>query len=273
MASDCPKPLDLGSDSSISIDSILTQDETNDILSMMVKANEQKIGRRLPSFCTSSQMGGRDQCQRPDSPLLSPLCSPGWGMSRAETWRQTDYGSPILNNTAASTELDVLSNNLKNKNVSTRDQQEAIYGDKADKGLSEFSDKGPESRDPVPNKIKVNDSGLVNGIDDANNEGGATVADGSNWHEAVAMTSNLDTSDLLSHTERKLERGGAAGEGVADFAKGTEDPTDTGPAGGDQSEPDINEDKADEELQDEVKQDPTSMAAIIRRVDEMLAYL
>ena len=28
---------------------------------------------RLPSFCTSSQMGGRDPLRRPETPPLSPL--------------------------------------------------------------------------------------------------------------------------------------------------------------------------------------------------------
>ena len=64
---------DPGHSSSILIDSILSQDESKDVLSMMIMANEHTGYSGLPSFCTSTQMGGRNQYRRPYSPPLSPL--------------------------------------------------------------------------------------------------------------------------------------------------------------------------------------------------------
>ena len=59
----------------IIIDSSLSHDEAKDIVSMMIMADQYDIDNHLPSFCTSTQMGGRNQKHRPTSPLLSPLGS------------------------------------------------------------------------------------------------------------------------------------------------------------------------------------------------------
>ena len=69
------QPRDL--EGSLVIDSILSQEEAKDIVSMMIMADEHEGLNRLPSFCTSTQMGGKDQRRRPESPQLSPLGSPG----------------------------------------------------------------------------------------------------------------------------------------------------------------------------------------------------
>ena len=58
------------------IDSILTQDEAIDIVSMMMKADELEDDAGRNSFCTSTQMGGRSPQLKPRSPALSPLSSP-----------------------------------------------------------------------------------------------------------------------------------------------------------------------------------------------------
>ena len=58
---------------SLLIDSILSQEEMKDVVSMMIMADEYVNTGRTPSFCTSSQMGGRDLMRRPKSPPLSPL--------------------------------------------------------------------------------------------------------------------------------------------------------------------------------------------------------
>ena len=47
----------LGSDSSLFIDSIFMQDESKDILSMLVMADEHTSTKRLPSFCMSKNVG------------------------------------------------------------------------------------------------------------------------------------------------------------------------------------------------------------------------
>ena len=55
------------------IDSILTQDETKDVVSMMMMADELGDNSSLHGFCTSTQMAGRNPQRRPRSPTLSPL--------------------------------------------------------------------------------------------------------------------------------------------------------------------------------------------------------
>ena len=67
--------LTFGREGSILIDNILSQDEAKDIVSMMIMADEYDIEKQTSSFCTSTQMGGRNQECRPTSPLLSPLGS------------------------------------------------------------------------------------------------------------------------------------------------------------------------------------------------------
>ena len=63
----------LGKNSISIIDSILSQEEAKDVVSMMVMADEGDGSHHLPSFCTSTQMGGRNPQIRPRSPSLSPL--------------------------------------------------------------------------------------------------------------------------------------------------------------------------------------------------------
>ena len=66
-------------DGSLLIDSILTQAETNDVVSMMMLADEMDDCTGLPSFCTSTQMGNRNPQLRPVSPPLSPMFLQGHG--------------------------------------------------------------------------------------------------------------------------------------------------------------------------------------------------
>ena len=72
MAADHLEGYDIGNESSLFIDSILSRDETRDIVSMLASADELPGGSGLPSFFTSTQMGGRTP-RRPRSPPLSPL--------------------------------------------------------------------------------------------------------------------------------------------------------------------------------------------------------
>ena len=66
--------LDLQQDGSLFVDSILSQDESMDIVTMMIMADEHSDKEKLPSFYTSTQMGGLPPT-RPISPPLSPLNS------------------------------------------------------------------------------------------------------------------------------------------------------------------------------------------------------
>ena len=70
---------DLQRDGSLFFDSILSLDETKDVLSMLIMADEHKEGEKLPSFYTSTQTGGRLPPIRPNSPPLSPLGVPNQG--------------------------------------------------------------------------------------------------------------------------------------------------------------------------------------------------
>ena len=58
---------------SLLIDSILSQDEAEEVVTMLNSANELNGDLGLPSFYTSSQMGGRDPARRPSTPPLSPI--------------------------------------------------------------------------------------------------------------------------------------------------------------------------------------------------------
>ena len=60
---------------SLIIEDILSQDEAKDVVTMLSMADEVNGGLRLPSFCTSTQMGGRDATQKPRTPPLSPVYS------------------------------------------------------------------------------------------------------------------------------------------------------------------------------------------------------
>ena len=71
MARGCVRDLEL--EGSLLINSILSQDEACDVVSMLNVANELDGGFNLPSFYTSSQMGGKDPARRPRSPSLSPI--------------------------------------------------------------------------------------------------------------------------------------------------------------------------------------------------------
>ena len=60
---------------SLLIDSILSQGEAEEVVSMLRMANELDDGLKLLSFYTSSQMGGKNSAGRSYSPPLSPISS------------------------------------------------------------------------------------------------------------------------------------------------------------------------------------------------------
>ena len=72
------KAIEFGDAGQTFIDSILSREETEDVLSMLLGADESLDGLQLPSFCTSSQMAGKNPLRRPTTPPLSPLfsCTP-----------------------------------------------------------------------------------------------------------------------------------------------------------------------------------------------------
>ena len=244
MASDNLKKLDLGSDSSLFIDSILSQDETNDILSMMVMADEHKSGNRLPSFCTSSQMGGRDQRRRPVSPPLSPLRSSGWGSRCDDAWIQEMITSPPPNNNAnLSKDSKDLLLNKRNTAVGKKAFQDGNREGTVATDTNELLDR-------EDSKNRFNATTAVRGlrqIDDGN-EG--------DWNErdAVAKAKNLDTEDVTSPKGGKQSKDGSSTD-EEDSVAG--DPGEKGEEG--------EELKADDDL--------TSVAAKLKKVDEMLAHL
>ena len=90
---------DLHGDGSIFIDSILSQDEANDVVSMLIQADEHEGGVCLPSFCTSTQMGGRKPV-RPLSPPLSPLGPPAQGRASNCDAEVDIKGNETMNNSS-----------------------------------------------------------------------------------------------------------------------------------------------------------------------------
>ena len=99
-ASTATKTYDVDNKNSLLIDSILSQDETRDIVSMLDSADELKEGRGLPSFFTSTQMGERRPC-RPLSPPLSPrMAVEGWDADcRAGNYNSYNNASESNNKT------------------------------------------------------------------------------------------------------------------------------------------------------------------------------
>ena len=75
MATKSHDTYDLGIGDSLNMDGILSQDEANDVMEMLSKADELGGTFRLPSFCTSTQTNRGGACRRPESPLLSPVYS------------------------------------------------------------------------------------------------------------------------------------------------------------------------------------------------------
>ena len=73
MAGDSMRVRDLEREGSLFIDSILSQGEEDNVILMLCTANELDDGVKLPSFYTSSQMGGKIPSRMSNSPALSPI--------------------------------------------------------------------------------------------------------------------------------------------------------------------------------------------------------
>ena len=106
---------DLETQDSLLIESILSQDEEKDVVSMMVLAKEIDSGSPIPSFCTSTQMCYRDPTRRPLSPPLSPLAPhtrPAAGQNDDDTLVKTPLGKQP--SVAAMNELNFAKDRSKN---------------------------------------------------------------------------------------------------------------------------------------------------------------
>ena len=80
---------DFERDGSLLIEQILSQDEAKDVISMLSMADELGGLRRLPSFCTSTQMGKREARLNLGSPHLSPI-SMSSSSQQTATWTEND---------------------------------------------------------------------------------------------------------------------------------------------------------------------------------------
>ena len=69
-------PMDFGDEGMDFIDSILSREEADDVITMMIDAKESQGCLQLPSFCTSSQVGGGESQRHPLATSLSPPLSP-----------------------------------------------------------------------------------------------------------------------------------------------------------------------------------------------------
>ena len=80
---------DFERDGSLLIEQILSQDEAKDVISMLSMVDELGGLRRLPSFCTSTQMGKREARLNLGSPHLSPI-SMSSSSQQTATWTEND---------------------------------------------------------------------------------------------------------------------------------------------------------------------------------------
>ena len=190
---------------SLLIDSILTQDESKDVVSMMIMANEMEDYTRLPSFCTSTQMGGTGQLRRPTSPQLSPLTQ------RPTTERYLRPGEDSLNKEVRRSFDDrILSRSPLLCNEESVCENFDIGSPDRDISCSTGGSPGN-----LPNSIEARVAKL---LDDA---GGATIRDGAG-HVPMAgnqagnqATANVN-KDGNSDGEQSGESGGGRGIGEAE---------------------------------------------------------
>ena len=119
---------DLERDGSLMIDSILSQDEEVDIVAMLNMANELEGGLKLPSFYTSSQMGGKAQTRRPrSSPPLSPISARAGGPKSAHSLAPRDTAEPMTS-LQGNVSDDLLHQITQDKSVITREISPIIFG-------------------------------------------------------------------------------------------------------------------------------------------------
>ena len=74
--------MDFGDDGPDYVDNILSREESADVISMMIMADESGGNLQLPSFHTSSQTGGKSPTRRPTTPPLSPVYLPNSSTSK-----------------------------------------------------------------------------------------------------------------------------------------------------------------------------------------------
>ena len=187
-----PKPLcDLQQSDSIFIDTILSQDESNDILSMMIMADEHHGGFNLPSFCTSTQMGGRLPTRRPMSPQLSPL-TPGSQDCDSERAGQENEVAQVK-----AYSLNEL-NPVRNLNVEDMSLNNLVKGQDSILGLMHEVDSAgenwpgvgqlPKSAGASPSRNRLNDMNV--GLELRAPESAAVAMTGN-------LVGNLDTDPLM----------------------------------------------------------------------------
>ena len=192
------------------MDSILSREETEDVLSMMNRADESVDYLRLPSFCTSSQMGGNDPLRRPETPPLSPLLprpptSPAQLSTRSLDENDENNGTdgPAINNKVGSDHNQAeQAMNIKNFNTSIA------------KGDSEFSGReAPNVRtsDPGTGALAKNSEARDGG--DSYDPAGDFVTGDPEVAKEVAIGNNVTTGSVV------MSDGETDGEEISDGVK------------------------------------------------------
>ena len=219
---------------SLLIDSILSQDEEKDVVSMMVMADEDDGHNRLPSFCTSTQMGGRDQRRRPASPPLSPLGSPG----------ENNVSNPDPLNADHTAENK--GNQSNKKDGKKRDSTKVGFLElKNSFNILEVSYEGHEDGDRASEQPRSMPWTSIYSLERGDRHESSDPNVRARAGESVAMVSNQGTNeDVNIDVGESAGRGDSDGEPDGeDAAKGddaAESKQDDKPTGGDGGEPDVN---------------------------------
>ena len=190
------------------IDSILTHDETKDIVSMMIIADELGDNSSLHSFCTLTQMGGRNPTIRPVNPLLSPLGLQGHGVTRGSTLEYIE----TCDKNSTNAQLDWLCKTP----ISVQDRNLINFRDKLSECVAFDGEGSATAREAIGDVLHVAE--VASDPDPLIGEAGdGPVGMVEGERSEASMASNLDTArDAVKADVTKGEEGGAAADGGAD---------------------------------------------------------
>ena len=194
----------LGEDSITFIDSILSQEEAKDVISMMVMADEGDGTFHLPSFCTSTQMGGGNPQIRPRSPSLSPLSFAFPSDAINDCKVRTGSNKRLVTETAAGTNTLNLKNSfMHSSRINDATEKKHTSSTLADPGtelvaknrfsiLAQLEDEGHDA-----------DPALGGGVTESVSMDGNVATGGDTLRDVTGRNNNgrLDGNDVATHNE------------------------------------------------------------------------
>ena len=229
MASEIGRADDLQRNGSLFIDSILSQDEASEVISMFDMANELKGGFGLTGFCTSTQMTRTDVGYKSLAPPLSPISS------QKEAASYDKHGG-TGGNQGAITE-DVIEETIKarnERNSAGRDSNSVLLDPrgKTDRGRKMDGENGAINfRDSSSVTKELRTGGNVTNVSDEIDPVVNSVVDpdGRGKHDPVTESSDNNVTDAVG-PEVLNEADGGLGEGgqVEEESCDEEDKSDDG---------------------------------------------